>query len=241
MICRLRRLRAFANIRPLYMKKIVLYAVVVVAILMCILILVRKKPSSGTAPDMPSPTRVVIHTAPQTNQNHIAATNKPSAWVRPPGVDAAGWAYMLTVRKILLHENQPVEFYARVANQNGEPISGARLDLNLSYVDEEKVASPEFLRMQMGSEQTNKTLVLYSDARGWVKLTGLTGKALRIESLIKEGYSWTMPLIDSFGYEPEGKHSIGYAGMEDAFNPAKGYIFHMEKLDENNSTNSTGK
>jgi hypothetical protein len=32
---------------------------------------------------------------------------------------------------------------------------------------------------------------------------------------------------------------LNYAGIEDAFNPDKGYVFHIEKIEETNSVNSS--
>ena len=52
---------------------------------------------------------------------------------------------------------------------------------------------------------------------------------VRVEELDKDGYTWTMPQIGSFLYEPDGGHRVGNAGMEDAFDSQKGYVFHLQK------------
>ena len=123
------------------------------------------------------------------------------------------------VRQLALTANQPIEFYARTLDQEGKPVDGAKLKLTLSYVDEEMFRGTNFFHMKMGDEIRAKMLVLTSDSNGWVKLSGVKGQALRVESLEKEGFSWTMPQIDMFGYESGGKHSVGYTEMESAFNP----------------------
>ena len=78
-------------------------------------------------------------------------------------------------------------------------------------------------------ETISPSLDLYSDTNGWIKLVGVTGRDLRVEILKKDGYSWTMPQIDSFAYESNGERTVGYAEMRDAFNPDKGYVFHLHK------------
>ena len=134
-------------------------------------------------------------------------------------------------RQLVLSANQPIEFYASILDQDNKPVEGAKLKLKLSYTDEEMFRGTNFLHKKMGDEILSKPLEITSDSNGWIKLSGLKGQILRVESLNKDGYSWEMPQIDSFGYEAGGKHSIGYIGMEDAFNPSKGYVFPLQKID----------
>jgi len=79
------------------------------------------------------------------------------------------------------------EFYARVMDQNGEPVVGARLELRLSGVDTDKVLA-KFPHMNMGEEQKHWTNMVYSDADGWVRLKGIAGHYLDVWSISKEGY-----------------------------------------------------
>ena len=137
----------------------------------------------------------------------------------------------MQARQMILAQNQPVEFYARVVDQTNKPLEGAMLCITLSRIDEKMFDTTNFFHMQMGDEIVHLPMKLLSDTNGWIKVVGITGKALWVESLGKEGYSWTMPQIDSFAYEPNGERTVGYAGMEDAFNPAKGFVFHLQKIE----------
>jgi hypothetical protein len=158
-----------------------------------------------------------------------STANEPVAeMTRPPGMDNEGWRQLLLVRKILLEQNKPVEFYARVVDQDAVPLANARLKLNLSYINEELIKSTNFLHMGIGSEVADKQLEILSDIDGWIRLTGVKGTLIRVLDLDKEGYSFTMPQIDSFSYGPE--RSVGNVGMEAAFDPAKGYIFHLQRI-----------
>ena len=147
---------------------------------------------------------------------------------RPPGVDAAGWSHLLMLRRLILEANQPVEFHARIVDQQEQPVAGALLKLNLTRVDETLVRT-KFPNMNMGDEQVEELIELSSDADGWIRLTGRTGKSVYVVSLVKDGYLWTQPTMGSFLYESAGRHRVGYKGMEAAFDPSKGYTFHLWK------------
>ncbi len=144
---------------------------------------------------------------------------------RPAGVEAEGWAYLLRVRRLLLAANQPIEFYARIVDQENQPIADALVKLSLSRVDENLVRA-RFPNLKMGDEIVVDSIQLRSDARGWVRLTGRTGKSLAVESVEKDGYLWSSPRIGSFLYEAGGRR-VGYVGMEAAFDSSKGYVFHL--------------
>jgi len=158
---------------------------------------------------------------------------KPAArpFLRPPGLDNAGWKYLSTVREMMLVENQPVEFYARVVDQDGNSVSGARLELKLTRVDVEKVLI-KFPHMNMGEEQTTQTNLVYSDSNGWIKFVGATGHYLYIWDLSAEGYASDIAHnLDTLIYEPGGKRSVNrLVEMYNAFDPKKGYTFHLWKM-----------
>jgi len=156
------------------------------------------------------------------------ATN---AFVRPDNIDEDHWNQLMLVRQLALAENQPIEFYARTLDQNEQPVEGATLCITLSRIDEKMFETTNFFSKKMGDEIVHLPVKLVSDTNGWIKLTGVTGDSLWIESLSKDGYSWTMPQIGSFLYEPNGGHRVGNAGMEDAFDSQKGYIFHLQKIE----------
>jgi hypothetical protein len=164
-----------------------------------------------------------------TNQAIAFNTN---VFVRPDYIDEEHWNRLMALRQTFLSENQPVEFYTRILDQNGTPIEGATLTIKLTRVDETLFATTNFFHLNMGDELKDVSLELISDANGWISLTNKTGNSVRVESLIKKGYSWTMPQIGSFVYDPDGNRRVGVAGMEDAFDPVKGYVFYMQKIEK---------
>lgn len=181
------------------------------------------------APPLPLQTNAT--SVPMPTSNGIAV-KKPEAkpWVRPPGVDEAGWKYLSTIRDKILTQNQPIEFYARVVDQDGNPVIGARLELKLTRVDAEKVLV-QFPHMKMGEEQTTQTNFVYSDDGGYIRFVGATGHYLDIWDLSKEGYSSNIPHnFETLTYEPGGKRNVNHlVEMGNAFNSEIGYTFHLWK------------
>jgi len=139
---------------------------------------------------------------------------------------------------VILSEDQPIKFYTRVLDQNEQAVEGAKLTVSVERLDETMFEPTNYLHWDPAAAYQKKFFDLYSDVQGWIQFTNITGRALRIEALVKDGYSWTLPQIGSFGYEPEGKHLIGDAGMEGAFDSSKGYILHLQKTEETNAMNS---
>jgi hypothetical protein len=215
------------------MKRIIYIIAILVVLVFCARLFLRQ-PISSPKKTAPSPTPIQT-----TNVSAVPlVSNAPpqtplitNAFVRPDSIDEETWNRLMQARQMILEQNQPVEFYARIVDQNNKPLEGVVLSITLSHIDENMFATTNFLSMKMGDEIVHLPMKILSDTNGWIKVAGVTGKALRVESLGKEGYSWTMPQIDSFAYEPNGERTVGYAGMEDAFNPDKGFVFHMEKID----------
>ena len=178
------------------MKRAFFYLGLTVAIAVCVILVLKKRPHAETSPITTglAPTtasNIVGNIIERTNQSQVPTKKQYKLWIRPSGVDDAGWAYMLHIRELLMQENQPVEFYARVLDQNDKPVESARLELHLDRIDEDKVASQEFLHMNMGAEQMSLTNIIYSDANGRMQLRGITGTDLTVWSLSKEGYTST--------------------------------------------------
>lgn len=152
-------------------------------------------------------------------------------WVQPPGVSAADWKNLTLVRHMMLATNKKIEFHARAIDQDGQPVAGVRLDMDLSKINVEKVLR-EFPNMKMGDELTNETLTLYSDAAGRFALKGVSGRILSITEVSKEGYMWSRPEdLGGLIFEPNDKINASGKVVEimDALNPAKGYTFHLWK------------
>jgi hypothetical protein len=154
---------------------------------------------------------------------------------RPPGFDEGKWIRAMTMRQRILERNQPVAFYARVVDQNGNPVEGAKVTLKLLRVNEEVFATTNFFHMQMGDEMTNTVLELVSNAQGLFQLVGVTGFSLDVLRVEKESYisKYTNSYHGGISYEPGGRRNPVYdALMSDALNPAKRYTFHLWKKGE---------
>ena len=163
--------------------------------------------------------------------NMSASVADTNAFIRPDYIDEEHWNRLMLVRQMILEQIQPVVFYARVEDEGGNPVEGAQLKITLSRINEKMFETTNFFHMNMGDEIVHIQLNLLSDVSGWIRVTNMTGKALWVESLSKEGYSWTMPQIDSFAYGINGERTVGYAEMRDAFDPNKGYVFHLQKIE----------
>ena len=171
----------------------------------------------------------------ETNQAAGITTNALAPWARPPGVSDSSWAYALRLREMLLHSNHSLDFYARLVDQNGQPVVGAKMEFRITRVDEKTVASQAFLYMKEGSEQSSQTNTLYSDDTGWVRLVGQTGKNLDVLIVSKEGYisSYPNPAYVGIFYDPNGQRNpAGDILATNAWNSSQGYTFYMWKNGE---------
>ena len=158
--------------------------------------------------------------------------------IRPSGIDDEGWELLQLMLELVLAGNQPVQFYARVVDQNGAPIAGASLDLHFSGIDTDKVLA-KYPHMDMGEEQTNWTAKVYSDANGWVRLDGIAGHYLYVWSISKAGYlsRYQDDIAGGMTYETNAVTRLGYVRASgeltmDAVNPKKGYTFSLTKTNE---------
>lgn len=203
------------------MKKL-LWLSLIVALILGVWLLFRPH---GAAPRSKAP-------APQTDapaSNEMPFSTGPSSskspkeeWVRPAGLDEERWRRALGLRQFLLSQNKPVALYARVLDQNDSPVPDATLKMTLTRVDEQKLATPRFLQMEMGSELTNEVIVLSSDSKGCFTFTGRSGKLITADALEKEGYLWQPGRYIYFDYE----HPNGPQGFKEH---SQGYVFHLWK------------
>ena len=122
--------------------------------------------------------------------------------------------------------NGPVEFYGRVLDQDGNPVAGARLSLNLSH------------RVFEGTKPVvDERIELVSDFDGRFKLEKPSGHSLRILDLTRDGYLWTYPPgIGSFDFSGyRSKRAPEYRS------PAKAFAFHLWKKGEPEPTVGVAK
>lgn len=206
-------------------KRIVILIGLAVAIL-CVIVLLRKKSPVKTGEPFPPAT--------QSASNLVGAVSMPTVenkpWVRPPGLDNAGWKYLSMVREGLLHKNQPIEFYARVIDQNDAPVPDAKLKLRLTRADLDVVLA-KFPHMEMGDEISIKQFERMADADGWIQFFG-AGSVLDVMGLTKDGYLSSYPdgCFGGVHYEPNNVRTpAGDILMTNAWNPNVGYTFHLWK------------
>jgi hypothetical protein len=225
------------------MKKTIWIILVLAALVICVWFFLRpasRAPQQNVTPQTSlqrtnaAPVAIVSNTVPNT----ATATN---AFIRPDSIDEATWNRILINRQVILSENQPIEFYARVLDQYGQPVGGARLKLRLGRMDETMFAPTNYLHWNPASAVQNKEFDLYSDANGWFQVTGTSGSFLEIWGLTKEGYNSSYP-DGNFGgvhYELSGRTLLGEdIQMTNSWNPDVGYILHLQKIEETNSVNS---
>jgi hypothetical protein len=209
------------------MKKIPIAILLFALALLAWLVLRQPKKSSSDLPA--TPPQAADMQIPMQSVETNTSTSNLNALIRPNTMDEETWNKWLAYREVVLSENQPVEFYARVVDQNNQPVEGAKLTLVLSRMDENVFSMTNFPNWKPENAQQENLIDMFSDSAGWIKLSGITGHILRVESLSKQEHSWTRPPLDSFAYEPNGEKTVGYADMRNAFDPTKGYIFHLQK------------
>jgi hypothetical protein len=179
----------------------------------------------------------------KTNKDILSRDAVKKLLIRPDAIDDAGWEYYQLMLEMVLEGNQPIEFYARVVDQDAKPVAGARLELHLSGVDTDKVLA-KYPHMNMGDEQVFWTNVMTSDFNGWIRLKGIAGHYLNVWGYAsKDGYSAKNP-DGNFGtiiYEtkniletncvkriPEIRTSTKDLPV-DAVDSSKGVVFQLQK------------
>ena len=156
---------------------------------------------------------------------------QPMDLSRPVNITPEIWARALSIRTLALGQNHNIEFYARVVDQHGVGIVGARLKLDLSYVDESLFRSANFIHMQMGEEIKTKQIELISDPNGVIEVSKEKGTGLRLADLICPGYFWQMPEISGIDYR-ERRPRAGSVELEAAFDKNQRYNLIMWRKGE---------
>ncbi len=212
------------------MKKLLTLSILVVLLLIGLLIFDRQQPAPKERAKPTSDhlkTNAEVTTA--TQATALPSPDNTNAFIRPASIGEEQWGRLMLIRQLALAQNQPVEFYARAVDQNEQPVGGARLRITLSRIDEKMFETTNFLSRKMGDEIIHLSLELTSDMNGWMHLTNITGKALWVEDFAKEGYL-SKSYEGGVSYEPSGKRNpISDILMTNAWNPNKGYIFHLQR------------
>jgi len=175
--------------------------------------------------------------APATNAPSIAITQasnneSPPYPAKPADLPESAWARMLTYFEQTKSQNSPLEFYARAVDQNGNPVSGATLNLEISRFDERWIFRPDLKKVTDENLIQHKKIDLISAADGRFSYTEGKGIGIDIISVGKYGYYWERPsTMGTFDYA--GGRRVGNTwDMTNAFNHDTGYSFHLWKKGE---------
>lgn len=94
----------------------------------------------------------------------------------------------------IMHLNVPLALYGKVTDQDGAPVSGAKVRLRYrEYV----LAAPNV------PSEKNAPVNLTTDANGSFELSGVKGDAVSIEEISKKGYQLSSKTMLSYGYTKE--------------------------------------
>ena len=146
-------------------------SILALAVLACVgwLILHRSQPSPkevNQPPSLPAATKVEVAARTLIASSPTISSN---ALVRPDSIDEDRWNRLMQIRQLALEQNQPVEFYARVLDQNEKPVEGAKLAVLLGRTDEKMFETTNFFHHQMGDEVLNIRFELVSDVNAGFK------------------------------------------------------------------------
>jgi len=125
--------------------------------------------------------------------------------------------YIYNLKKRLAVMNGPVEFHGKVIDQQGQPVEGAKLKLNLSIYTESIIKA-------LGEKDAvqNESIHLLTDNAGRFSLSGKRGSTLRLEAVEREDYLWLDPGLGSFEFRRDiPQQNRPYA------DPTKGITFQM--------------
>ena len=221
----------------------IIFVAIIVA---CLVLLIHKAHRPALVPTIQA-TNIVVNAFAQTNANQTTAAKKRKPLVRPPGMDDDTWKYMFLMHELMFQVNRPIEFYARVVDQAGHPVPDVRVELHL-FRQNEDLIEEKFPNVDIGGIQAFSTNVLYSDAKGWIQLNGITGHILTVWTLTRDGYESAHPDGNYGGIEYKTNAVVNVAGRDevvemgcntssgditmDALDPDKGHTFYLWKKGE---------
>jgi hypothetical protein len=102
---------------------------------------------------------------------------------KPPGASDDAWNFELFKNELRKASNREINFYGKVIDQNGTPIPGVKIKVDISS------RSTSMLKvMTTGRDLEKEKLIIYSDQNGLFSVTDKEGSFLRITDFQKEGY-----------------------------------------------------
>jgi hypothetical protein len=189
-------------------------------------------------PDKQIPSQATLTSKPTLTTNispqqaiDVSFPTNTNTFIRPDYIDKDHWNQLMLARQMALQRNQLLNFYARVVDQDEQPVEGAKLKLTLTYLDEDMFKTTNFFQKNIGDEVAHKTIELSFGADGWIQLTNTRGYSVDVRGLSKEGYLAARDYYGGELYEPNGtRRTFGDdILMTNFYNAQTGYTFHLQK------------
>jgi hypothetical protein len=96
--------------------------------------------------------------------------------------------------KLAQRDNVPIDFYGKVEQQDGTPISGATVEFRLSRIDPHLLSDRDPIAAETFQRST--------DENGLFSAIGLIGTSLQVTAVDKPGYRSDLKVSRSFEYSP---------------------------------------
>ncbi len=123
---------------------------------------------------------------------------------RPDEVDQDVWEHFIHLFDWRISNNAPINFYARVVDQDNNPVQGAKVTVHYNYF-------VESLQEQWKTDNATDEIVrhvLTSDSEGRVQLTEGKGAILYIDKVVKNGYIYPAATYASLHYSKSENEEI---------------------------------
>lgn len=102
---------------------------------------------------------------------------------KPKSASWSEWFHVISMHRIKKSKNGPVEFFGKVVDVNGNPLSGVSVVAEVLYGETSLVNA-----IAEGSNSATKRLVLETDDYGAISITALEGSRLVLRDFEKRGY-----------------------------------------------------
>lgn len=196
--------------------KIVLLAVVIVGVLAT----VKWRPTTNKAEPPATDSQTIGKTAPGERITNPPVVTPPDT-VQKSNAGRAPRTYARTVHELAMVENGPLQFYGRVLNQAGTPVSGANVRVIHSRYDETWILNPR----GEGPGAIYQTNELISDPNGRVALQGGTARSLYVEKVVRDGYLYNeVPKFFNYSSSLVPRNS---RSLPDYMNSSAGTVLHV--------------
>lgn len=126
---------------------------------------------------------------------------------KPPGASDDAWNFELFKNELRKASNRKINFYGKVIDQNGTPIPGVKIKVDISS------RSTSMLKvMTTGRDLEKEKLIIYSDQNGLFSVTEKEGSFLRITDFEKEGHLKSKRYHSGFRYGQimKGPNTAGF-------------------------------